>query len=119
MMRAEPGPGRGGSKRARQFPFASPDLAPNLRTATKRLKGRYQMLKKLIAATAALSLAAAPAVAQSSASKLSVAGAQRTGATVEGENLAGVSTLALVAIAAAVVALAVFVVFDDDDAESA
>lgn len=77
------------------------------------------MLKKLIAMSAALSLAASPALAQSSASKLSVVGSARAEAPIDGENLAGVSTLALVAVAAAVVALAVFVVFDDDDAESA
>jgi hypothetical protein len=77
------------------------------------------MLKKLIAMSAALSLAASPALAQTSASKLSVVSSARADASVNGENLAGVSTLALVAIAAAVVALAVFVVFDDDDAESA
>lgn len=76
------------------------------------------MIGRLITSVAAISLAAAPAMAQSSASKLSVAGAARSGATVEGEKLGG-STLLIVAAVAAAVALAVFVVFDDDDSESA
>jgi hypothetical protein len=75
------------------------------------------MIKGLVASLAALSLAAAPAMAQSSASKLSIAGAARTDASVEGEKLGG-NTLLIVAAVAAAVALAVFVVFDDDDSES-
>lgn len=75
------------------------------------------MIKGLITSVAALGLAVAPATAQSSASKLSVASAARSGATVDGENLGG-STLLIVAAVAAAVALAVFVVFDDDDSES-
>jgi hypothetical protein len=76
------------------------------------------MIRNLIASVAAIGLAAAPAVAQSSASKLSIAQSARAGSAVEGEKLGG-STLLIVAAVAAAVALAVFVVFDDDDSESA
>lgn len=73
------------------------------------------MLRGMIASIAALSLAATPALAQSTASKLSVAGAARSGAQVDGKKMEGNSTLLIVAAVAAAVALAVFVVFDDDD----
>jgi hypothetical protein len=76
------------------------------------------MLRGLIASVAALSLATTPALAQSSASKLSVASSVRAGATTEGEKLGGGNTLLIVAAVAAAVALAVFVVFDDDDSDS-
>lgn len=72
------------------------------------------MIKGMVASLAALSLAAAPAMAQTSASRLSVVGAARADASVDGEKLGG-NTLLIVAAVAAAVALAVFVVFDDDD----
>ena len=75
------------------------------------------VVRNLIASVAAMSLATAPALAQSSASKLSVASSVRSNANVDGEKLGG-STLLIVAAAAAVVALAVFVVFDDDNSDS-
>ena len=75
------------------------------------------MLKNMIASVAALSLAVAPALAESSASKLSVAGSVRSGANVEGEKLGG-SVLLIAVAAAAAIALAVFVVFDDDNSDS-
>lgn len=71
----------------------------------------------LVAAIAAAGLVSAPAVAQSSASKLSVASAARTGANVEGEKL---SNGALIGIAAFVAAVAIiyFVAEDNDESES-
>jgi hypothetical protein len=64
----------------------------------------------LIAAVTAASLVAAPAVAQSSASKLSVAQSVRAGAAVDGESkLAGgalIGVLVFVAAVAAVYAIA-------------
>jgi hypothetical protein len=72
----------------------------------------------LIAAAAAASLVSAPALAQSSASKLSVAHSVRAGATAEGENLANG---ALIGIAVFVAALAViyFVAEGNDESVSA
>lgn len=71
----------------------------------------------LMAAVAAASLVSAPALAQSSASKLSVAQA-RAGASVEGEKLAGGAPIgALVFVAA--VAVNYFVAEENDEPESA
>ncbi|NNM78132.1 hypothetical protein HJG53_14610 [Sphingomonas sp. ID1715] len=76
------------------------------------------MKRSLIALAAALSMAAAPAMAQTSASKLSLTSAARSSAQVENGNQLG-GNLVLIGLAvAAVVALAVFVVFDDDDPAS-
>ena len=71
----------------------------------------------LMAAVAAASLVAAPAVAQSSASKLSVAQA-RAGASVEGEKLAGGALIGVLAFVAAV-AIIYFVAEENDESESA
>lgn len=71
--------------------------------------------KAATAVVAAVSMIALPsmAVAQTAASKLSVASA-RTGATVEGEKLAGGSLIIALLAAAAVVA-GVIVAADSDD----
>ncbi len=71
--------------------------------------------KAATAAVAAVSMIALPsmAVAQTSASKLSVASA-RTGANVEGEKLAGGSLIIALLAAAAVVA-GIIVAADSDD----
>jgi uncharacterized protein YdbL (DUF1318 family) len=71
----------------------------------------------LVAAVAAASLVSAPALAQSSASKLSVAQA-RAGASVEGEKLAGGALIGVLVFAAAV-AVIYFVAEENDESESA
>ena len=71
----------------------------------------------LIAAVAAASLVSAPAVAQSSASKLSVASSVRSGAAVEGNKLAG-GALIGVAVFVAAVALIYFVAEENDESDS-
>lgn len=71
----------------------------------------------LVAAVAAASLVSAPALAQSSASKLSVAQA-RAGASVEGEKLAGGALIGVLVFAAAV-AIIYFVAEENDESESA
>jgi hypothetical protein len=71
----------------------------------------------LMAAVAAASLVSAPALAQSSASKLSVAQA-RAGASVEGEKLAGGALIGVLVFAAAV-AIIYFVAEENDESESA
>lgn len=72
----------------------------------------------LVAAIAAAGLVAAPAIAQSSASKLSVAQSVRANAGVKGEKLAGngalIGVLAFVAVAVAVY----FVAEENDESES-
>ena len=72
------------------------------------------MKRSLIALAAALSMAAAPAVAQTSASKLSLTSARTSAQMGDANQLEG-NLLLIGLAAAAVVALAVFVVFDDDD----
>ncbi|HEV2569623.1 hypothetical protein [Sphingomonas sp.] len=72
----------------------------------------------LIAAAAAASLVAAPAVAQSSASKLSVASSVRSGAAVEGNELAGGALIGVLVFVAAV-AIIYFVAEENDESESA
>lgn len=72
----------------------------------------------LIAAVAAASLVAGPAVAQSSASKLSVAQSVRAGASVDGENqLAGGALIGVLVFVAAVAAV-YFVAEGNDEPES-
>jgi len=71
----------------------------------------------LMAAVAAASLVSAPALAQSSASKLSVAQA-RAGASVEGEKLAGGALIGVLVFAAAV-AVIYFVAEENDESVSA
>ena len=71
----------------------------------------------LMAAVAAVSLVSAPALAQSSASKLSVAQA-RAGASVEGEKLAGGALIGVLVFVAAV-AVIYFVAEESDESESA
>lgn len=66
----------------------------------------------LIAAVAAAGLVSAPAVAQSSAAKLSVAQA-RTGANVEGEKLAGGALIGVLVFAAALAA--VYFIAENED----
>ena len=70
----------------------------------------------LMAAAVAASLVSAPALAQSSASKLSVA---RASATTEGEKLAGGSTLIGVAVFVALAAVIYFVAEGNDEPASA
>lgn len=70
----------------------------------------------LIAAAAAASLVSAPALAQSSASKLSVASSVRSGAHAEGQNLEGG---ALIGIAVFVAALAIIYFVAEGNDESA
>jgi alkylation response protein AidB-like acyl-CoA dehydrogenase len=72
------------------------------------------MKRSLIALAAALSMAAAPAMAETSASKLSLASSARTSAQADGANQLEGNLLWIGLAVAAVVALAVFVVFDDD-----
>jgi hypothetical protein len=72
----------------------------------------------LVAAVAAASLVSAPALAQSSASKLSIAGAARTGANVDGEKLAGGALIGVLAFVAAV-AVIYFVAEENDEPQSA
>lgn len=75
------------------------------------------MFKGLIAAAAAASLVTAPAMAQSSASKLSIASAARTGANVEGEKLAGGALIGVLVFVAAVAAV-YFVAEGNDESDS-
>ena len=72
----------------------------------------------LIAAVAAASMVSAPALAQSSAAKLSVAQSVRSGATVEGEKLAGGALIGVLAFVAAV-AIIYFVAEENDEPQSA
>jgi hypothetical protein len=76
------------------------------------------MFKRFMAAAAAASLVAAPAMAQSSASKLSVAQSARANAAAKGENLFGGSTLIGVLVFAAVVAAVYFVAEGNDEPNS-
>lgn len=74
----------------------------------------------LVAAVAAASLMAGPAVAQSSASKLSVAQSVRAGAAVDGESkLAGGGALIGVLVFVAAVAAVYFIAENEDESESA
>lgn len=68
----------------------------------------------LIAAVAAASMVSAPALAQSSASKLSVAHSVRANATAKGENLFGGGVLVGVLVFAAAVAAIYFVAEGSD-----
>lgn len=77
------------------------------------------MKRSFIALAAALSMASTPALAQTSASKLSVAESVRSSVQTEDANKLGGSLLLIGVAVAAAIALAVFVVFDDDDSESA
>lgn len=72
----------------------------------------------LVAAIAAAGLVSAPAVAQSSASKLSVAHSVRANAGVDGEKLAGGALIGVLAFVAAV-AVIYFVAEENDESESA
>ncbi|MFD1610946.1 hypothetical protein ACFSCW_03935 [Sphingomonas tabacisoli] len=65
-----------------------------------------------------MSLVSAPALAQSSASKLSVASAARTSASAKGENLFGGGALVGVLVFAAVVAAIYFVADSSDEPNS-
>ncbi len=71
----------------------------------------------LMAAVAAVSLVSAPALAQSSAAKLSVAQSARTGASVDGEKLAG-GALIGVAVFVALAAIIYFVAEENDEEPS-
>ncbi|NNM78317.1 hypothetical protein HJG53_15600 [Sphingomonas sp. ID1715] len=72
----------------------------------------------MIAAAAAASLVAAPAVAQSSASKLSVASSVRAGASTKGANqLEGGALIGVLAFVAAV-AIVYFVAEGNDESAS-
>ena len=72
----------------------------------------------LVAAIAAAGLVSAPAVAQSSASKLSVAQSARANASVKGENLEGSGALIGIAAFVAAVAIIYFVAEGNDESES-
>jgi hypothetical protein len=73
--------------------------------------------RNLVAAVAAMGLVSAPAIAQSSASKLSVASAVRASASTDKEsNLGG--SLVLIGLAVAAAAVAIYVIADDDDSAS-
>ena len=72
----------------------------------------------LIAAVAAASLVSAPAVAQSSASKLSVASSVRAGASVDGNKLDGSPALIGVGVFIAAVAIIYFIAEGNDESES-
>lgn len=76
------------------------------------------MFKRFMAAAAAASLVAAPAVAQSSASKLSVAQSARAGATAKGENLFGGGALVGVLVFVAAVAAIYFIAEGNDEPNS-
>jgi hypothetical protein len=72
----------------------------------------------LVAAVAAASLVSAPAFAQSSASKLSIAPSVRAGAAVKGENeLAGGALIGVLVFAVAVAAI-YFVSENEDESVS-
>lgn len=73
----------------------------------------------LMAAVAAAGMVATPVLAQSSASKLSVASSVRANATAKGENLAGGSVLIGVLVFAAVVGVIYAVAEGNDEPESA
>jgi len=73
----------------------------------------------LMAAVAAAGLVATPVLAQSSASKLSVASSVRAGASTDGEQLAGGTVLIGVLVFAAVVGVIYAVAEGNDEAESA
>jgi len=74
----------------------------------------------LMAAVAAASLVSAPALAQSSAAKLSVAQSVRTGASVDGENnLAGGALIGVLVFAAAVAVIYFVAEENDEDPASA
>jgi hypothetical protein len=73
----------------------------------------------LMAAIAAAGMVATPVLAQSSASKLSVASSVRAGATAEGESLAGGSVLIGVLVFAAVVGVIYAVAEGNDESVSA
>ena len=73
------------------------------------------MMRSLITLAAALSLVATPALAQSSASKLSVVSAARSSAQAEGSRLEGTGLWLAIGAAVVVAAVLIFVVFDDDD----
>ena len=71
----------------------------------------------LVAAIAAAGLVSAPAMAQGSASKLSVAQSARANAGVEGEKLANGALIGIAAFVAAV-AIIYFVAEENDESES-
>lgn len=73
----------------------------------------------LMAAVAAAGMMATPVLAQSSASKLSVASSVRANATAKGENLAGGSVLIGVLVFAAVVGVIYAVAEGNDESVSA
>lgn len=73
----------------------------------------------LMAAVAAAGMVATPVLAQSSASKLSVASSVRANATAKGENLAGGSVLIGVLVFAAVVGVIYAVAEGNDESVSA
>ena len=72
----------------------------------------------LVAAVAAASLVSAPAIAQSSASKLSVASSVRAAAETDGESKLAGGLLIGVLVFAAVVAAIYFVAEDNDEPQS-
>jgi hypothetical protein len=73
----------------------------------------------LMAAVAAASLVSAPALAQSSASKLSVAQSVRASAAVDGESNLTSGALIGIAVFVAAVAIIYFVAEENDEPESA
>lgn len=75
---------------------------------------------KMIGSAVALAVATTPVVASAAnpAAKLSVAGAQRTGASVDGEKALGGGIIVAVLAAAAVIAGIIIVADDDDDGDS-
>lgn len=76
------------------------------------------MLRKSLAFLAAASLTVTPALAQSSASSLSLASSVRAGPSAAESDLEGQSAFPMIAFAAIVIGgvlLATGVIFDDDD----
>ena len=72
----------------------------------------------LMAAVAAASMVSAPALAQSSAAKLSVAQSARAGATVDGESKLAGGALIGIAAFVALVAVIYFVAEENDESAS-
>ena len=75
--------------------------------------------RSVMAAVAAASLLTAPALAQSSASKLSVAQSVRSGAAVDGESNLESGALIGIAVFVAAVAIIYFVAEENDEPQSA